>query len=846
MANLFDAFIKKIEAVPQQVGSFLQSFNQPKPAAPAPRPVPTPTPNPFTTFKPTYQQASQIKPYTPIPVAPYSPKQAAQGAVKSVSDTVKNVVQDFIKGTQDEPGTNFGFSPRAIGEFSANAPGTGGAEHLAAGGIGLLGGFIKNAPKVEKLAKEEGAVAKGTKVVVKTGQNILEHMPKEGPVKLPKIPNPSDLTAGAGSLEQSVSQSVNKVISAIREAKPVRETQEALYTAARSQKLAKVINIRKQGGGESGFFKELGALKGELPKATYESVRGKVTQQDIDTLYNGIKNTTKIDDWEKVNAQVGLTKLFGKAGGEVPTRGELHLLQQVYGNDFVKTLLDKRPGMQKFKDAVVEGLNLPRALTSSLDLSAPLRQGIFLVGRPKQWIPAFTSMFKQFASPQAFEDVQNTIKQMPTYQAMKDHGLALTEMGSSLGPREETFMSNLSERIPVIGKGVAASNRAYSGFLNKLRADTFNDIATKAGNTSPDFYKSLADYVNSATGRGNLPAAIEKFAPAANAAFFSPRLIASRLNLMNPKFYAGLDPTVRKEAIKDLFKTTGLIMSTLGLAKLGGAQVVTDPTNADFGKIKVGNTRYEITGGFTPYIRLIAQLQAGKITSSTTGKTITLGEGYKPITRYDIITRFLQSKENPVLAFVTDLARETNNIGEPLDFKTLDPTKNEVLKNFVPLLLGDMRDAYQEWGAKGIGMAAPSIFGVGAQTYGGTPTTLGEAEQKGNVDLYKFLKSRPKDEANKYINDLQNQGDTIKANKLSKFKDIENAGLGEPEMRMVGTGVKDGERAGLITKQLNNLPTKAAKNDYLSKLSDLGIMTDEIYNQLAGLKDKGELKAPTD
>lgn len=530
------------------------------------------------------------------------------------------------------------------------------------------------------------------------------------------------------SVPDAPTDPVEKIINALGGAKPLRTRQEALYRKARAQKYAKMMGARGRVGGEKGFFAEKGALKGELPKVQFETLRDSLKQSDIDTLFDRI-NKSNIGDWEKINAKTGLAKILGHEGGAVPTKSELSLLDEVYGREFTSAVLDKRETLQKVIDVLGDAVNVPRSLMASFDLSAPFRQGLFFVGRPKQWGPAFKGMVKSFGSEKAYNGMMDDIAGRPTYKLMRDYKLALTKPNSKLAEGEEQFMSNMAEQIPGIGRVVKASDRAYTGFLNKLRADVFDDLLKKGSDlglgNDPKFLNDMAGFVNNATGRGNMPSSFNQASQLLSGTLFSPRLIASRLNLLNPVYYARLQPQVRKEALKSLFTLAGAGMTVLGLSKLGGATVVTDPRNSDFGKVKFGNTRYDIWGGFQQYIKLAAQLTSGKLISSTTGKEFTLGEGYKPITRLSILGRFAEGKTAPVVSFALGMLRGTNIIGE--DFVV----SKELQNRFVPLVVQDMHDLGKERGLGGMAMSVPAIFGVGTQTYGTREEERKKAEKRG-------------------------------------------------------------------------------------------------------------------
>lgn len=514
---------------------------------------------------------------------------------------------------------------------------------------------------------------------------------------------------------------VQKIIQALKEAKPVRGKQEALYSVERAKRIGEVVAKGKEMAGEQSYFAQLGALKGELPKVQFEGIRGKILQSDIDSLFNIVEQHPVLLPFEKITAKTGLAKLLGEGGGRVPNQSELKLLSEVFPQDFINTILTKRPLLQKVGQGIEEVLNLPRAIMASMDMSAPFRQGAFLIGRPKQWLPAFGKQFKYFFSEKAYQGLMEDIQKRSTYPLMRESRLSLTNIGSTLSGREEKFMSNLAEKIPLIGKVIKASNRAYSGFLNKLRADVFDDLvktAQKQGiEVKGKVANDIAKFIGSATGRGNL-GALNNSAVALNSVFFSPRLMASRLNLLNPIYYVKLEPFVRKEALKSLFTFAGTGLGILGLAKMGGMTVGTEPTSADFGKEKRGNTRYDTWGGFQPYIRLAAQLITGQLISSTTGVRTTVGEGYKPITRMDILGRFVETKTAPVLSFAIGLLKGQNWLGEKFNIP------QEIAQRFVPMVVQDMVDLYKERGLEGIGMGIPGIFGVGLQTYAPTANEM--------------------------------------------------------------------------------------------------------------------------
>lgn len=366
-----------------------------------------------------------------------------------------------------------------------------------------------------------------------------------------------------------------------------------------------------------------------------------------------------------------------------------------------------------------------KTLLTSYDVSAPGRQGKGLITHKEFWT-SLDDMFKAWGSEKASQAVQDSIVNHPSgyfKPRVSPSGKALPsiaeEAGLAIGDkgRPEMFGSKLAEKLP----GVKASERAYTAFLTKARADTFAKLASQAqklGRGTPDVFKQIADSINISTGVGNLHG-VEHSATAMktlNSIFFAPKLMASRVQMytrvLNPKTYTTLDPIVRKEALRSLFGVVGTGLVLGEIAKGMGATVVNDPTNSDFRKIKVGNTRIDNFAGLQQYGVAAARLLTGESTSSVSGRTSNLEKPkFGGQTRQDVVSNFLTNKLAPIPSFVWAWMGNKEFDGTPFE------VKQAMLQRVVPLVIQDLYDIAKEDPSL-IPMGLLPMFGEGVQTYG--------------------------------------------------------------------------------------------------------------------------------
>lgn len=322
-----------------------------------------------------------------------------------------------------------------------------------------------------------------------------------------------------------------------------------------------------------------------------------------------------------------------------------------------------------------------KGIVASLDNSAIFNQGWKTMWtNPAIWAKNATQSFadisKTLGGKAVLDEVNADIVSRPNYELMKKAKLAV-------GLSEEVFPPTIAEKIPGIARLYKASEAAYTGFLQRTRADVFDKMVQIAKETDVELTKeeleSIGAMVNSLTGRGGFGKLEGSAVKVADTLLFSPRFLKSQFDvLLHPVTGAGGSNFVRRQASANLLKIIGGTATILGIAKaLDPDSVEFDPRSADFGKIKVGNTRFSVGGGLPAVITLASRLGTMSTKSSTSGKERELNAGgYGQDTAFDVVVSFFANKASPVGGIVRDYLK-----GE--DFDGEKPTVASSAKNLV-------------------------------------------------------------------------------------------------------------------------------------------------------------------
>lgn len=493
--------------------------------------------------------------------------------------------------------------------------------------------------------------------------------------------------------------------------------------------------------------------------------------------------------YEALNALQSLQAML--FDGIVPTKSARRLIGKFLGSEF-ETALGRATGEGRDIAATLFDLaSFPRAILASYDLSAPLRQGIVAsTAHPVAATRAFGAMVKSFARERWSREAEAVILGRKNFTVGDRTGLYFAREFAKFSEREEAYASRLATLIP----GIRRSERAFRTYLNKLRADTFDNVISEwqragkyTGSASnlkqlqPELEK-VSRIINASTGRGTIPKGFftEEIAGVANAAFFSPRLLISRVELpvefvkalmTNPADVAkgiflqrGL--TSSQILARDLVRFTGVSTGILGGLGLAGAEIGFNPVSSDFGKAKFGDTRIEWFGGFQQIATLTARLSLGETASLGTGEIFDAD-------RLDVITRFIRTKFSPAVGLITDTITGETFLGDEFQAGRIGAnrfTAEQFFERLAPLFAQDMLDAITTDGAGMMAaVAAPAFFGANVGSFTTTGDVRQDVAQEAFGKDFRDLDLLQQSEVNRNeaVTAAREQGNLSKASQLS-------------------------------------------------------------------------------
>jgi len=541
------------------------------------------------------------------------------------------------------------------------------------------------------------------------------------------------LTAVADRITADTDGRINRhdVVAALLDAESKRKTQ-------RSELMKTLAEIKKEAQADRRLRVEIEQLQkhlkeGTLPPPTKEGEEDPRTMIQVlknfkSMLRDRLKNSPQVKR-DRLERQIAKLEEQLKTGvvpsqlkEDAPLRDDFD--QLTFERDRLRSRIrvmvaGHRPRTLWAK--IAEPFNAARAVVASMDFSAVLRQGGFVTfAHPARAAKAIAPMLRSFGSEYAASKIDRELKTRPNALLYEKTGLYLAPLDStSLTAMEETFMSRWAKKVPLVRN----AERAYTTFLNKLRADSFDTMTaslTRNGEPTLAEAEAISNFINAATGRGKL-GALESSSHVLNTLLFSPRYVASRFQLLSGQPLYGGTGRTRKMIAGEYAKYLLGIGTMYGLlAMLGGGdeeddvQITFDPRTADFGKIKIGNTRVDPLSGLGQVVVLGGRLATGETKSSTTGEVSPIrGEvEFGRQTSVGVVGRFIRSKLSPMTGTIVDVASGTDVIGKPV-------TAGSVAKNLtIPISFRDIQAAIEEQGAdKGTALGLVSLFGAGVQTY---------------------------------------------------------------------------------------------------------------------------------
>lgn len=494
----------------------------------------------------------------------------------------------------------------------------------------------------------------------------------------------------------------------------------------------------------------------------------------------------------------------------------------------LENYVDEAKGNNKFDfKSLLDIGGLSKSNRASMDNSAIFRQGWkTLTNHPITWARNALKTFSDIAKQVGNKNVMDELK-IEQYSRPNDLNGNYKKMALAITKPEETIAPTVLEKVPVLGRLYKASEVAYTGFVYRLRmdlADKYLEIAQKSGVELTDKeLASIGSMVNSLTGRGNFGKYEGSAVNLVNNVFFSPRNMKSQVDTLGHVITGAGEPFklslskkdnfVRRQAAFNLVKTVSAIAGIMTLANaVAPGSAETDPRSANFGKIKVGDTRFDITGGLSSLVTLAARLVSQSSKSSITGQVKPINSGdFGATTGKDVVTDFITNKLSPVGQVALDLINQKDRNGNDLSIST------ELSNLFLPLSVATFQElANDPHSANILASMIADGLGIATNTYG---VTKKDWAQNTGAELTQF-KEKVGDEKFKQANDTFNtayQDWVVRISQNSNYKK-----LSDEDKSNINTKAQDKIKSEIF--KTYNFKHKQAKKTYSEKQAEKALL----------------------
>ena len=326
----------------------------------------------------------------------------------------------------------------------------------------------------------------------------------------------------------------------------------------------------------------------------------------------------------------------------------------------------------------------------------------------------FIEQLKYFKDEKNYQQLQNYIISHPYYDLAVKSRLGLTDLKGLTSKREEEIQSKiLQDGMDWVAKKtglpiniLAASSRAFTGYLNYVRFDTFTRYVDAIKRVNPDdvygespVVQQAAAVVNTLSGRANLGSAkIDAVAgPLLNTVLFTARKTMADINMSNPFWYGNIllkayktgNWEVAKRAIAPLMGQIAIVYGTLNLVHSlhpFGWDADINPISQSGGElVSPSGEKINISGSARTFVRLWARILEQK-EIETDGKEVQLGgTGPYADNTLTLIGKEIRGRLGPNAGFLTDFALHTDAIGREFNIGTelKDKLAPIVMKNFI-------------------------------------------------------------------------------------------------------------------------------------------------------------------